>query len=947
MNNNIRRMLGRFTFLVSLLGLSAASSAAEIKTTVLNDGTAIAFGYNDSVREGNGYIHIAVLGAPSSDPMNENVRDVYYMLVNGSGDVLIDATRVSATTARWGRPHIALTSERKAVITWNGNNDGRMHYAYVNPRADSRNGGPADPAVILEVEDTVIGVNAGNGHNSLVVDANDVAHVFKSTKGSGLYYFSFVPNDGTGAPDFVTTELNVAPTACCGQDPVAALDSGGNLHVLFRWDDPVDGLGPVAYLMLDGTNGSVLIDATPLYDASATLQHASHYSIAVDDDDRVHAIYGDKRFTIDADSWCNTCEIGGHMFYARLDPSLAAQDGSASDMATLREGGEVQIWGYWYSKAFMNSSGSIDVFGTTGGDDSNSRTMTYVRVTPDAAGATVGNPRVFSANVLGPGWSKHFVSKAGNSVIWSSGHFSVPFSQPLYPLVMAPLSRFTGGGGGGGGGAFAPLALGVLLLAALGRLLTAGRRTLAILAALSAMLLGGPAAAEDLATTVLNDGIAVGFGRPDAAVDSAGNIHIVATGSLNPNPASSDSSRDIYYMMVQPDGTVLIDATKLTTVSARYTGPQIVMTANDRASVTYKRAGSALMTVLVNPALDNRDGDAADPAVIRILAETTVGSSTSVGHLATAIDIDGATVHVVWPDDSNLNYLSYTAATGAVVTDETPVAESGRRGITPGVDVDSDGNVHALFQANDDSLDFDPVAYVMIDGDDGAVLIGRTFLVDEVGIPQHGSHLSLVVDGNDKVHLIYGDKRNTVDQNSFCWQCENGGDMFYTRLNPARHPQDGGFGSIAQLREGSETNLGGHWYSKAFRSANGTFRMYSTVGGNDSDSHNMIYTSFKPTSGGASVTRPKLATTSVLSTHWSKHYVTSVADRVIWVAGGYNVPMATVSFPLVMAPVETFAALKAVAPSAGGGTAGGAMPVPALLLLGFAGLAAALRRRRN
>jgi len=945
----------RFSAWLSVVGTSLAllvtapASAAELKTTVLNDGAAIAFGYNESVREGNGYIHIAVLGTPSSDPQNESLRDVYYMLINGSGDVLIDATKVSATTGRWGRPHIALTSERKAVITWNGNSDGRIHYAYVNPRLDPRNGGPADPAVILEVEDTVIGTDTNNGHNSLVVDGNDVAHVFKSTKGSGLFYLSFLPNDGAGAPDIVTPEVNVAPTTCCGQDPVVALDSNGNLHVLFRWDDPVDGLGPVAYLMLDGTDGSVMIDATPLYDATATLQHASHYSIAVDDDGQVHAVYGDKRFTIDADSWCNTCQIGGHMFYARLDPSAAAQDGSASDMATLRVGDETQIWGYWYSKAFMNSSGSLDVFGTTGGDDSDSRTMTYVRVTPNATGATVGNPRVFSANVLGPGWSKHFVSKAGNAVIWSAGHFSVPFSQPLYPLVMAPLSRFTGGGGGGGGGTFAPAGLGILLLAGLARLLAPARRRFVVLAALGALFVGAPAAAEELAATTLNDGVTVGFGRPDAAVDSNGNIHIVATGSLNPNPASSDSSRDIYYMMVDPDGTVLIDATKLTTASGRYSGPQIVMTSDNMASVTYKRSGAALMTVLVNPALDNQNGDAADPVAVTVLSETTVGSSTSTGHHATVIDIDGTTVHAVWPDDSNLNYLSFTAATGASVTGETPVAETGRRGITPAIDVDSDGNVHVLFQANDDSLGFDPVAYTMINGDDGSVMIGRAFLLDEVGIPQHGSHLSLEVDASDKVHLIYGDKRETVDRNSFCWQCQNGGDMYYTRLNPARHAQDGGFGSIAQLREGSETHLGGHWYSKAFRSPNGTFRMYSTAGGDDSNSHNMIYTSFNPSSGGASVARAKLATTSVLSTHWSKHYVTSVADRVIWVAGGYNVPLATVSFPLVMAPVETFTALKTLAPSSGnsGGSASGAMPVPALLLLGLAGIAAVLRRRRH
>lgn len=950
MKKNSGSLIRRFAIATSALAALLCwgpAGAEELETTILNDGSAIAFGYNDSVKSSSGNIHIAVLGTPSSDPDNNSLRDVYYMLVSGSGKVLIDATKVSSTTGRWGRPHIALTSDKKAVITWNGNSAGAMRYVLVDATQDARNGGPADPADILEVDETVVGINASTGHNEMVIDDDDVVHVFKQTS-SNLFYLSFLPNDGTGNPDIQFAEASIALASQRSTDPAVALDSDNNLHVLFRWADPADGLAPVAYMMVNGATGAVMIDATPLYDASAVLQHSAHFSIGVGSNDKVHAIYGDKRFTIDRDTYCDVCGTGGHIFYTRLDPSQAPRDGSASDMATLRDGDETQIWGVWYSRAFRNSSGDFDVFGTTGDSDESGdgRSMTYVRVTPTSAGATVGSPRVFTTGVMTPGFSKHFVSKAGGDVIWASGRYSIPFAQPVYPLVMAPISRFTGSSGGGG--SVSPLALLALLFAGLARGLKAMAPRKTVLMMLAALLASGNAFAADLVTDVLNDGTTVGFGRPDSAVGADGNIHIVATGSLNPNPGSQDTVRDIYYMLVEPDGTVLIDATKITLTSAQYSGPQVVVTANGKASVTYKRPGAGLMTVLVDPSLDDRNGDAANPATVVTLAETTVSPTTGGGHHTTVRDPDGVTVHVVRATDSGILYSSYTAATGAVVTAETTVADSGRRGIAPAVGIDSDGNLHVLYQTNDsDGLDFDPAAYSMIDGNDGTVLIDKALLLDDSGIPQHSAHLSLVVDSNDKVHLIHGDVRFTIDRNSFCNTCGTGGDMFYNRINPARHPQNGGRGSIAQMREGSEVHLGGFWYSQAFRSSNGTFNLYSTAGGDDSNYGNMIYESFTPTSDGASVGRPRMATTSVQSTHWSKHYVTSVADRVIWVAGGYNIPLAQPSFPLVMAQVSTFRKLKAAGSSSSGGSGSGGMPPPSLLVLGLAGIAAALRRRRH
>lgn len=434
-------------------GSAAPASAAEITKTVLNDGVVFAWSAPDAVEDSNGRLHIAMQGRTDSE--DNTTREIYYMMVEKDGDIRIAPTRVNtADAARESRPQIAVLDDDRIVITFQGTGE-PLRYVLVDPAADDQNGDaadPADPLFLVEAE-TNVGVSTTSGEHDMKVASDGTVHVIRQET-SALRYLSFNPVTGAA----VTAETQVETTDWRGGIPSMGLDSDDNVHVVFRWLDPVDGFAPVAYLMLDGTDGSTMIDATPLYEGDGGLQHSSHWSLIMAGD-KVDVVYGDKRFTADFDSWCNECGQGGDMFYTRLDPGQHPQDGSAGTIAQLREGNESHIGGLWYARAFRHD-GNLHVFsvpGTrNGGSDSgNDGIMIYAKVEPGSG--DVGRLKVFNSHAVSANWSKHYVTSAGGRVIWVERVYSPTITGRAFQLVMANVSSFSGGGGGGGGSPGVPL----------------------------------------------------------------------------------------------------------------------------------------------------------------------------------------------------------------------------------------------------------------------------------------------------------------------------------------------------------------------------------------------------------------------------------------------------------------------------------------------------------
>lgn len=427
---------------------AAPAGAAGIDRTVLNDGAVFSWSAPDSAVDSDNNVHLAMQGRTIQD--DDTTREIYYMMVSRGGDILIAPTRVNTADAvRESRPQIAVLSDDRVVITFQGNAE-PLRYVLVDPAGDDQDGdaaNPADPLFLVETE-TNVGVSTTSGEHAMARGSDDTIHAIRQ-ESNQLYYLSFNPVTGAA----VTAEVDRGDTDWRGGIPAIGLDTDDNVHVMFRYLDAVDGFAPVAYMMLNGTTGAVMINATPVYEGTGGLQHSSHWSLMMAGD-KVDLVYGDKRFTSDFDSWCNDCGLGGDMFYTRFDPGQHPRDGTAATAAQLREGDESHIGGLWYAKAFKTGS-RIDVYSVpgsrdNGNDSGNDGIMIYASVA--AGSGSVGSLKVFNTHAVSANWSKHYVTSAGGKVFWVERVYLPTITGRAFQLVTANTSQFAGGGGGGGGG---------------------------------------------------------------------------------------------------------------------------------------------------------------------------------------------------------------------------------------------------------------------------------------------------------------------------------------------------------------------------------------------------------------------------------------------------------------------------------------------------------------
>jgi len=434
--------------------------------------------------------------------------------------------------------------------------------------------------------------------------------------------------------------------------------------------------------------------------------------------------------------------------------------------------------------------------------------------------------------------------------------------------------------------------------------------------AIAVLVSAAPALAANISTKILNDGSTLALSNPAVAEDSNGRIHIVAQGWA---VANLGGVNELYYMMVEKDGDVRIAATLINTPDANTEGrPDIVVLSNDKVVVTWAKSGEAVRYVLINPALDDQNGDAAVPATILERTETAIGVDTNRGHLDAAVDSTDI-VHVVKAATTGgLRYNSWNPATNAVVTADVQIDANTANRVRPAIGIDSNDDLHIAYCSNTVGAGNCPATYMMLNGANGAVLIDSTQLFNTV--EAKAAHISLAVDSNDRVHITYGDKRNNVDADNYCNECYQGGTAIYTKLDPSGDDQSGDAATLANIQF-YEEEMGNLWYARGFMSG-GSMRLIGANG-----------------KGGAltyigSPGSLKTYNTNIGGNGWSRHYVDSVGGKVFWGEGVYSPTLTGGTLQLVMANMSSF--------SGGGG--GGSPGLPLLLVFGLVGLAR-LRRR--
>ncbi|MGB6873556.1 MAG: hypothetical protein WBE46_05420 [Dehalococcoidia bacterium] len=332
-----------FTFYGTSYGTVYVSSNGYMSFTITDPDYTVAPG---SFPSAVGYAANVI--SPLWEDWDPTYRHIWYTMLGNNGNTLIGDTMISAAVDHHAvRPAIAVDSGDMVQITWHDGRWGGTEIAYtkLDPSQDDQDGDAADEAAITVVDDTRLTDLGKNKQIAprMAVDSKDNIHIVWEDQDDDNIYYMQIDEDGNEL--VAETVIRSASVHRASLD--VAVDSNDNPHI--TWNDYEDtGMGETYYMMLDGSDGSTLIDATLI-----TLDDdndSKGQSILVDGEDKVHIIWKDQRY------------VGGEyynsVYYTKLDPSLDDQSGDAADPSaiTLIDDKAVSTYGDNYSVKRIGSA---------------------------------------------------------------------------------------------------------------------------------------------------------------------------------------------------------------------------------------------------------------------------------------------------------------------------------------------------------------------------------------------------------------------------------------------------------------------------------------------------------------------------------------------------------------------------------------------------------------
>ena len=245
---------------------------------------------------------------------NTSNAQIFYTMLSPAGQTLIDDTQISSSTSddpQW--PSIGIDSLDRVHVVWQ---DGHIVHECFDPYLDDRDGSAGDDPAMVIVDDHMISSDAySSEHPLLAIDGHDRLHVvWCELSGEAGYDIIYARYDASGV-------LGIAEQIITSSDYVPAmdLDSQDNIHVLWAAYDQEIWSREIFYKMIDGDDGTVLIDDTQLTPGD---ESSSWYpSVDIGPNDQVTVVF--------EDSW----PAGVNMM--RIDPSQDTQDGDAADMQQI------------------------------------------------------------------------------------------------------------------------------------------------------------------------------------------------------------------------------------------------------------------------------------------------------------------------------------------------------------------------------------------------------------------------------------------------------------------------------------------------------------------------------------------------------------------------------------------------------------------------------------
>ena len=177
----------------------------------------------------------------------------------------------------------------------------------------------------------------------------------------------------------------------------------------------------------------------------------------------------------------------------------------------------------------------------------------------------------------------------------------------------------------------------------------------------------------------------VDWGEPEIAVDSHNDAHVFF---VTENwTGSTYNYRDIWYTMIDgATGNVLINNTQLTNSSGtcKHSRPFIDIDSEDNIHIAWhnstKRPETEILYMKINPYLDDRSGDSADPATIKVVEETLISQDDGTQSFLANIAVDKHNMaHIVWINcfldswDFTDIYYALVNSTGSMIIPETRI----------------------------------------------------------------------------------------------------------------------------------------------------------------------------------------------------------------------------------------------------------------------------------
>lgn len=356
--------------------------------------------------------------------------------------------------------------------------------------------------------------------------------------------------------------------------------------------------------------------------------------------------------------------------------------------------------------------------------------------------------------------------------------------------------------------------------------------------------------------------------QPDVAIDSQCNVHIAYCNWLG-----EESSREIWYTMLDNNGNTLIDDTRITPIDGdNSVRPAIVVDSNDKVHIAWQdyRPASEYNEIYytkLDPYLDNMDGDCADESLITLIQDKMVSDDNNdySEPVRMAIDFDD-NMHLVWREYGTALFYAKIDNNGNKIIDDVMLASgdfSGRPSVS--VAVDSNNNAHIAWN-DDENTDSYETYYKMLDGSDGSTLIDATLITPDDG--EYSKGQSIVVDFQDKVHIIWKDQRG------------DGQAVYYTKLDSSLDDQNGDAAdesAITLIQDRAiSTDTSDYWVKRVASAIHcGHYINISWWEDYDGNDLGYLYYMVLDTDGNTEVTERTLTTdeTVTTSTRWTVPYL--------------------------------------------------------------------------